>query len=141
MKDLSLCGYNYHDCHVLLTVFLPIAIRAIKPVYVKMVITRLSYFFNMISQKVINEEELDDLQEFIGETMAQLEMCFPTRFFDITEHLMIHMVDQICALGPLYLQEIWTYKRFMSNLNRYVLNCAYPEGSLIEGYSTEEVIE
>ena len=27
MKDLSLCGYNYHDCHVLLTVFLPIAIR------------------------------------------------------------------------------------------------------------------
>jgi hypothetical protein len=30
MKDLSLCTYNYHDCHVLLTVFLPIAIRAIK---------------------------------------------------------------------------------------------------------------
>ena len=39
MKDLSLCGYNCHDCHVLLTVFLPIAIRAIKPVFVKMVIT------------------------------------------------------------------------------------------------------
>ena len=32
MKDLSLCGYNYHDCHVLLMVFLPIAIRVIKPV-------------------------------------------------------------------------------------------------------------
>ena len=28
MKDLSLSGYNYHDCHVLLTLFLPIAIRA-----------------------------------------------------------------------------------------------------------------
>jgi hypothetical protein len=33
MKDLSLCGYNYHDCHVLLTVFLPITIRAIKLVW------------------------------------------------------------------------------------------------------------
>ena len=30
MKDLSLCGYNYQDSHVLLTVFLWIAIRAIK---------------------------------------------------------------------------------------------------------------
>src|SRR6185503_11877792 len=68
-------------------------------------------------------------------------MCFPSRFFDITEHLMIHMVDQIRALGPLYLHEMWTYDRFMSILNRYVLNHAYPEGSMIEGYSTKEIIE
>ena len=74
MKDLSLCGYNCHDYHVPLTVFLPIAIRAIKPVYVKMVITRLCYFFNWILQKVIDEYELQDLQEFIGDIMAQLEM-------------------------------------------------------------------
>src|SRR6185503_5749603 len=106
MKDLSLCGYNYHDCHVLLTLFLPIAIRAIKPVYVKMLITRLCYFFNRISQKVIDEDELQHLKEFIAETMAQLKMCFPPRFFDITEYLMIHMVDQIWALGPLYLHEM-----------------------------------
>jgi hypothetical protein len=44
MKDLSLCGYNCHGYHVLLIVFLPIAIKAIKPVYIKMVITRLCYF-------------------------------------------------------------------------------------------------
>jgi hypothetical protein len=106
MKDLSLCCYNCHDSHVLLTVFLPIAIRAIKLVYVKMVITRLCYFFNRISQKVIDEDELQDLQKFIGETMAQLEMCFPSGFFDITEHIMIHMVNQIRALGPLYLHEM-----------------------------------
>jgi hypothetical protein len=60
MKDLSLCGYNCHDCHMLLTVFLPIAIRTIKPVYMKMVITRLCYFFNKISKKVIDEDELLD---------------------------------------------------------------------------------
>jgi len=50
---------------------------------------------------------------------------------------MIHMVDQIRALGPLYLHEMWTYEHFMSILNRYVLNRAYPEGSMIEEYSTE----
>jgi hypothetical protein len=81
MKDLSLCGYNCHDSHVLLMVFLLIAIRAIKPVYVKMVITQLCYFFNRISRKVIDEDELQDLQKFIGETMAQLEMCFSPEVF------------------------------------------------------------
>ena len=123
MKDLSLCGNNYHDYHVLLTVFLPIAIRAIKPIYVKMVLTRLCYFFNRISQKVIDEDVLQDLKEFSAETM-----CFPPGYFDITEHLMIHIIDQIQALGPLYLHKMWMYERFMSILNRYVLNRAHPEG-------------
>jgi hypothetical protein len=54
---------------------------------------------------------------------------------------MIHMVDQIRALGPLYLHEMWTYERFMSILNWCVLNHAYLEGSMIEGYITEEIIE
>jgi hypothetical protein len=106
MKNLSLCGYNYHDCHALLMVFLPIAIRVIKPLYIKMVITRLCYFFNKISQKVIDEDELQDLQDFFGDTMAQLKMCLPPGFFDITEHLMIHIVDQMRALGPIYLHEM-----------------------------------
>jgi hypothetical protein len=39
MKDLTLTNYNSHDCHVMLTTFLPIAIRAIKLVFVKMAIT------------------------------------------------------------------------------------------------------
>jgi hypothetical protein len=46
MKDLTLTSFNEHDCHVILRVFLPIVIRAIGPDYVKMVITRMSYFFN-----------------------------------------------------------------------------------------------
>ncbi|WVZ54348.1 hypothetical protein U9M48_005156 [Paspalum notatum var. saurae] len=93
MKDLLISGYNAHDCHMMLTVFLAVAIRAIKPVYMRMVITRIVYFFNKISQKEIHRDELDSLQEFMAETMTQLVMCFPPSFFDIMPHLMIHMVD------------------------------------------------
>ena len=92
-KDLSISGYNAHDSHMMLTMFLAIAIRAIKPVYVRMVITKMVYFFNKISQKEIHSDELDSLQEFMVETMVQLEMCFPPTFVDIMPHLMIHMVD------------------------------------------------
>jgi len=62
MKDLTLTNYNSHDCHVMLMVFLPIVIVAIGPEYVKMVITRMSYFYNYITQKVIDEAELPGLK-------------------------------------------------------------------------------
>jgi len=67
-------------------------------------------------------------------------MCFPLSFFDIMPHLMMHMVDQIQELGSVYLHQMWTYKRFMSTLNKYVLNRAYPEGSMIKAYTTEEAV-
>jgi hypothetical protein len=51
MKDLQLTNYNSHDCHVMTTVFLPITIRAIKLVYLRMVITRMCYFFNTICHR------------------------------------------------------------------------------------------
>ena len=40
----------------------------------------------------------------------------------------------------MYLHHMWTYERFMSTLNRYVLNRAYPEGSMIEACTTEEAV-
>jgi hypothetical protein len=94
MKDLTMTHFNSHDCHIMLVVFLLIMIRVISPEYVKMVITRMSYFFNHIIE-VIDEAKLPILKEFIVETLCQLEMCFPLSFFDIMPHLMMHMVDQI----------------------------------------------
>jgi hypothetical protein len=69
MKDLTLTSINAHDCHVRLMVFLPIVIRAIGPEYVRMVITCLGYFFNFITQKVIDEAKLPGLKQFIVETL------------------------------------------------------------------------
>jgi hypothetical protein len=52
--------------------FLEIAIRAIKSVHVKVIITCLCYFFNTVSQKVIGRKELDDLGAYMIETMCML---------------------------------------------------------------------
>jgi hypothetical protein len=73
--------------------------------------------------------------------MCMLEMCFPPSFFDMQQHLMIHLVDQIHTLGPLYLHSIFLYERYLVVLKSYVWNCAHPEGSIMEGYTTEEVDE
>jgi len=62
IKDLTLTNYNSHDCHIMLTTFLPIIIRAINPVWIKVAVTRLCYLFDRISQKVIDRDELASLK-------------------------------------------------------------------------------
>jgi hypothetical protein len=108
---------------------------------IKVLITRLCYFFNTVSQKVIGHKELDTLKAYMIETMCMLEMCFPPSFFDMQEHLMIHLVDQILTLGLLYLHNMFPYERFLEVLKAYVRNRAHPEGCIMEGYTTEEVVE
>jgi hypothetical protein len=97
-------------------------------------------FFNIVLQKVIGRKELNDLKAYMIETMCMLEMCFPP-FFDMQKHLMIHLVDQIHTLGPLYLHSMFSYERILTVLKAYVRNRAHPEGSIMEGYTTEEVVE
>jgi hypothetical protein len=70
-----------------------------------------------------------------------LEMCFPPSFFDMQEHLMIHLMDQIHTLSLLYLHNMFSYERFLAVLKAYVRNRAHPKGSIMEGYTTEEVIK
>jgi hypothetical protein len=96
--------------------------------------------FNTVSQKVIGHKELDALKAYMIDTMCMLEMCFPP-FFDMQEHLMIHLVDQILTLGPLYLHSIFLYEWFLTVLKATVRNCAHPEGCIMKGYTTEKVIK
>ena len=56
MKDLKLVGIKSHDCHVMMTQMLPIAIRGVKPDYVKLAVTRLCHFFNTIAHKVVDPQ-------------------------------------------------------------------------------------
>jgi hypothetical protein len=117
------------------------AIRAVNHPYLKMVITRMCHFFNAISKKVINVVELDEICKEMWVSMCQLEMCFPPSFFDTMEHYMIHLACQIFVLGPTYMHHMYLYKCHMVVMIGYVCNRAHLEGPMIEGYTTDELIE
>jgi hypothetical protein len=141
MSKQKMSGYNTHDCHTMLSLFLAIAIRVVNNPYLNMLITRMCHFFNAISKKVINVSDLDELHKEIRVTMCQLKMCFPPSFFNTMEHYMIHLADQIFVLGPSYMHYMYPYEHHMVVMKGYVRNRAHPEGSMIEGYTTEEVVE
>jgi hypothetical protein len=94
-----------------------------------------------MSKKVIDRSTLNKLQEDIAKTLVRLKMHFSPTYFDISVHLLIHLVDQIKALGPMYLHQIFPFERLMKVFRRYVRNRFRPEGGMTEGWSTEEAIE
>ncbi|GKA74835.1 hypothetical protein Tco_0781213 [Tanacetum coccineum] len=141
MKDLKLLGMKSHDCHVLLTQMIPIAIRGVMPPPVRQTITKLCLFFNMIHSKVIDHEKLDELQRDIILILCQLEMYFPPSFFDVMVHLMSHIVEEIKLAGPVFLRYMYPFERYMGFLKGYVRNRYRPEGSIVQGYAAEEVVQ
>lgn len=64
----TLSDFDAHDCYMMVTVVLLVAIRVNKPAYVKVVIMPMCYFFNQISRKKIDTDEFVDLKKFMRET-------------------------------------------------------------------------
>nr|CAD39908.2 OSJNBa0065B15.12 [Oryza sativa Japonica Group] len=90
--------------------------------------------------KIIDPEGLDELQAELVRTLCHLEMYFPQTFFDIMEHLPVHLVRQTKCCGPALLTQMYPCERYLGILKGYVRNRSHPEGSIIESYTIEEVI-
>ncbi|XP_074298242.1 uncharacterized protein LOC141629077 [Silene latifolia] len=141
MKDLKLVGLKSHDCHTLIQQLLPVALRGVLPNHVRGAIIRLCYFFNAIFSKVVDSDTLNTLQRDVITTMCELEMFFPPSFFDIMQHLVVHLVREIKICGPVFLRNMYPFERYMKPLAAYVRNQNRPEGCMIQGYIAEEALQ
>ena len=122
MKDLK---FNIHlmkayDCHVIMTQVLLVAIRGVLLEKLRDPIIKLCSFFNTISHKVIDPATLDKLEKDMHHTMSRLEMNLPPTFFDMSVHLISHLIQQIRALGLLFLHQMFPFEMLMSILRKYV---------------------
>ena len=134
MRELK---FNYgpmkaHDCHVIMTQLLPVALRGILPPKIHAPIIKLCSFFNAISKKVIDVSTLEQLQRDIAKTLVRLEMYFLPTYFDISVHLLVHLVDQIRALGPMYQHQMFPFERLMKVFRRYVRNRVGQKGASLK---------
>jgi hypothetical protein len=68
-------------------------------------------------------------------------MYFTPVFFDISVHFTTHLIKEIKLLGSMFLHQMYAYERFNSILKSFIRNRAHPEGSMVQGYCTEEAME
>ena len=119
-----------HDCHVMMTQILPVALRGIMDPHVRETLFGLCNFFDVISRKSISMKQAVRLQEEIVVILNELEIYFPPAFFDVMVHLLIHIVDDIIHLGPTFLHSMMPFERMNGVIKGYVRNRARPDGSI-----------
>jgi len=102
-KDLILVDLKFHDYHVLMQQLLTVAIQDFLPNKFRHAITCMRFFFNVICSKVIDSLKLNDLENKVVIILCQLQMYFPSSFFYIMVHLIVHLGKEIKLCGFVYL--------------------------------------
>ncbi|KAL6210819.1 hypothetical protein ACLB2K_016051 [Fragaria x ananassa] len=141
MEDLRLVGHKSHDCHTIMQILLPIALRSVLAKPVRYAIIRFCLFFKAICSKVIDVSKLKQMQADLVDTVCLLEKFFPPSFFDIMIHLTVHLVREVELCGPVFLRWMYPFERYMKVFRGYVRNHNFPEGCIAENYIVEEAIE
>ncbi|KAI5317436.1 hypothetical protein L3X38_037143 [Prunus dulcis] len=141
LKDSRFLGLKSHDCHTLMQQLLPVTIRSVLEKPARYAITRLCFFFNAIYAKTVDVSKLDKLEEDVVVTLCLLEKYFPSSFFNIMIHLVVHLVREVPPCGPLYFRWMHPLERYMKVLNGYVQNCTRSEGCIAEWCIVEEAVE
>uniref|UniRef100_A0A2N9GHE4 Transposase-associated domain-containing protein n=1 Tax=Fagus sylvatica TaxID=28930 RepID=A0A2N9GHE4_FAGSY len=86
----------------------------------------------------LSVEELDRLDHQIAKILCKLEQVFPPSFFDVMMHLPIHLAYEAKVASSVQYRWMYPIERYLRTLKGYVRNKARPEGSIAEGYISEE---
>jgi len=116
LKDKKLTNLKSHDGHILMQDILPIACRAsmhsvVQAEVVKLV-CELCSFFKAICAKVLDLEELDDLERQVSKTLGDMEALFPPSLFIIMVHLVIHLVSEAKLGGSVMYRCMYPIDRY-----------------------------
>ena len=140
LKKSRFLGLKSHDYHCLLQQVIPVSIRTLLQPLQRTALIRLGKCFSRICARVVVKAEIGALRLYVVETICILEVCFPPAFFDIMQHLLVHLVDEVEMCGPVGGRWMYPYERYLGTLKSYVRSRVHPEASMANGYAAEEAL-
>ncbi|XP_071709264.1 uncharacterized protein [Rutidosis leptorrhynchoides] len=111
----KMLGLKSHDNHILMQQLLPVAIRNILPKHVRSVIMKLCRCYRQLCSKVLNPNDLFNMEKDIGKILCDLERIFPPSFFDVMIHLSVHLASEARFGGRVHY--CWKYPIEREHLN------------------------
>ncbi|KAK6775859.1 hypothetical protein RDI58_026860 [Solanum bulbocastanum] len=99
LKDHKISGLKSHDCHVLLQHLLPLALCGMLSKDECEPLIELSIFFSVLESKELKIDNLEHIEAQIPITLCKLEKLFPLSFFDVIEHLPVHLASEAKIAG------------------------------------------
>lgn len=76
--------------------------------------------------------ELTGLEEQLVHALHQMELYFPAHFMFIKTHNMVHMVEKIRMVGPLYITSMFPHERSYKQLRSWIKSTVHPVASLAQ---------
>ena len=140
LKKTKFLGLKSHDFHCLVQQIIPVVSRTLLQPLQRTTLIRLGKCFNRICARVIDKAEVAALRLYVVETMCYLEVCFPPAFFDIMEHTLVHLVNEVETCGPVGGRWMYPCERYLGTLKSFVRNRTHPEASMANGYAAEEAL-
>ena len=140
LKKSKFMGLKSHDYHCLIQQIIPVVSRTLLQPLQRTALIRLGKSLNRICARVVEKAELAALKIYVAETICFLEVCFPPAFFDVMEHALVHLVDELDICGPVGGRWMYPCERYLGTLKSFVRNRAQPEASMAKGYVAEEAL-
>ncbi|XP_022019856.1 uncharacterized protein LOC110919916 [Helianthus annuus] len=139
-NNANITRLKSHDCHILMQRLIPIGVRGLLTKDTSTPIVDLCMFFKQLCSRTLSVDDMKKAKDDIVTILCKLEMIYPTTFFDIMVHLLVHLPDEAIAGGPVAFRWMYPFERYMKKLKNYVKNPARPEGCITEGYVFEEAL-
>ncbi|KAM3361279.1 hypothetical protein P3S68_016133 [Capsicum galapagoense] len=110
MEHGKLFGMKSHDCHVFMETLLPIAFSSL-PERIWKPMTEISLFFKDLYSSTLMEENLVRMEQNIPVITNKLEKILPPGFWDVMEHLPVHLVHEARLGGPVQYRWMYPFER------------------------------
>lgn len=79
-------------------------------------------FFRGLSIRSLTEEDIQNLEEKIPRILCNLEKIFSPSFFDVMEHLPIHLPREAALGSPVQYRWMYQFEWYMFHLKKKVKN-------------------
>ena len=96
-------------------------------------------FFRDLCSRTLQISRVQILKQNIVLIICNLEKIFPPSFFDVMEHLPIHLPYEAELGGPVQYRWMYPFERFFKKLKGKAKNKRYAAGSIVESYINDEI--
>jgi hypothetical protein len=93
-------GLKSHDYHIIMERLLPVMLRGYLDYDIWEGLDELSYFYRHLCTKEIREDMMEKLEKEISVFICKLEKIFPLGWFNLMQHLLVHILYEAKVGGP-----------------------------------------
>jgi hypothetical protein len=107
----KILGLKSHDYHIFMERLLPVAFHGFLPDNTWRYLAELSFFYRQLCAKELSKDIVRSLEDNIAVLLSKLEKIFPPGFFNVMQHLIIHLPYDARLGGPVLARWSYPYER------------------------------